>query len=260
MELGYGGYPGMQNALRQMMIIRVKEPGNTQKNSEGRSNEKSLSAFLREEAENIYQSAEILEEKTCEAMCNSLKECRSVYLLGLSQVAPFVEYMKSYMRLLHPNVQTITTSHITHNKPHKTKTKAFHASKSYTLFPSIPNHPSHNKTRNKHPPFLNNNNKPITSPFFPSNTTTIPNPTALTFSIDKSITNFMLKTTRLTNTTTTTHHKPSSPPCSDLIHFNSLSKLLINIPKTLPKSKTNLLLTPTTINDNPRTNINNNNN
>ena len=159
--------------------------------------------------------------------------------------------------------QTITTSHITHNKPHNPKTKTFHASKSYTLFPSIPNNPSHNKTRNKHHPFLNNNNKPITSPFFASNTntTTIPNPTALTFSIDKSITNFMLKTTRLTNTTTTTHHKPSSPPCSDLIHFNSLSKLLINIPKTLPKSKTNLLLTPTIINDdNPLTNINNNNN
>lgn len=156
--------------------------------------------------------------------------------------------------------QTITTSHITRNKPHNPKTKTFHASKSYTLFPSIPNNPSHNKTRNKHPPFLNNN-KPITSPLFPSTTTTIPNPTALTFSIDKSITNFMLKTTRLTNTTTTTHPKPSSPPTSDLIHFNSLSKLLINIPKTLPKSKTNLLLTPTTINDNnPRTNINNNNN
>ena len=110
MELGYNGYPEMQNALRQMMIVRVKAADDSRKNTEIHQDNNCLSAYLLEDAENLHHSAEILDEKTVRVLCDCLKSCRCVYVLGFGHVAAIVEYTRSYMRLLHPNVQAVTTS------------------------------------------------------------------------------------------------------------------------------------------------------
>lgn len=110
MDLGYAGYPGMQNALRQTMLIRVKDSGRGLQNSGAYRNENFLSLLLRDESKNVCYSYEILDEKIFQSICVSVKNCRCMYFLGNRYTLPLAEYARNYMRLLHPNVQAISAS------------------------------------------------------------------------------------------------------------------------------------------------------
>ena len=107
MELGYDGYPSMQNALRQLVLVRVKDSGLALKNN---NENNAVSSILREEAERVYQSAEIINQEEFFASTNKIWNCRRLYILGFRFAAPLAEYMANYMRLLRPDVQVITTS------------------------------------------------------------------------------------------------------------------------------------------------------
>ncbi len=110
MELGFDGYPSMQNALRQMVLVRVKDSGHPLKNDDSLHEDNAVSNILREEAERVYQSAEIINQEEFLASIDRIWNCRRLYIIGFHFAAPLAEYMANYMRLLHPDVQVITTS------------------------------------------------------------------------------------------------------------------------------------------------------
>ena len=109
-ELGYAGYPEMQSELRQFVLVQRKSFAEPQTEETLPDETSAVSRVLFEEAERMTRSARTLAKAAFAPVVKAVSDCGRLYLLGFHYAAPLAVYMGNYMRLLHPNVQVVTSA------------------------------------------------------------------------------------------------------------------------------------------------------
>ena len=104
-ELGYDGYPKMQEAMRKRMLNRV--PSTPMAVTEYSN---PVAEKLRTEAARLHQTAEALSTETVSAVISAMRSAGHIYLLADRFSAILAEYAGHYLRLMYPNIHIITAS------------------------------------------------------------------------------------------------------------------------------------------------------
>ena len=104
-ELGYDGYPKMQDAMQKRMLNRVTSALIAVTD---RSN--PVAERLRAEAMRLYQTADVLRTETVSAVVSAMQSAKHIYLQADSSVAILAEYAGYHLRILSADVRVITAS------------------------------------------------------------------------------------------------------------------------------------------------------
>lgn len=109
-ELGYDGYPSMQDAMRQMILNRMPSLPISEKANMVSDGSFSAADSLRAEAVRLYQSADTLNAETVAAVVNAIRSAKRIYLLGTQRSVVLAEYARNLLLFLNRDIRVITAS------------------------------------------------------------------------------------------------------------------------------------------------------
>ena len=111
-ELGYEGYPELQDALEEMVRARLTSMQRIEV-AKGRINQDNLvSAVLQADIENIKVTMEKIDEEEFRAAIRLLLEAKTVYILGVRSSASLASFLGNYLNLILEHVRLIHTNSV----------------------------------------------------------------------------------------------------------------------------------------------------
>ncbi len=99
-ELGFDGYPGLQNALRSRML-KPSEPKLPQESG-------TVGESLRRDLEQLRQTVELLDAHALEGAASALTAARRIYILGAMEAVPLAQLLQMRLESLLENVRLVT--------------------------------------------------------------------------------------------------------------------------------------------------------
>jgi DNA-binding MurR/RpiR family transcriptional regulator len=111
-ELGYEGYPELQDALQDMVRARLTSVQRIEV-AKGRIRQDNLvSEVLQADIENIKATMEKIDEKEFRIAVRMLREARTVYILGVRSSASLASFFGNYLNLILDSVKLIHTNSV----------------------------------------------------------------------------------------------------------------------------------------------------
>lgn len=111
-ELGYTGYPELQDALEEMVRARLTSIQRIEV-AKGRIRQDNLvSAVLQADIENIKATMEKVDETEFRMAVRMLREARTVYILGVRSSASLASFLGNYLNLILDSVKLIHTNSV----------------------------------------------------------------------------------------------------------------------------------------------------
>lgn len=109
-ELGYGGYPGMQRALQEMIRTRLTSVQRMEVGNDRISSLDVLPAVLQSDIENIRSTMEENSRESFNGAVDAIIKARRIYILGVRSSAAIASFMAFYFNLIFENVKLISTN------------------------------------------------------------------------------------------------------------------------------------------------------
>lgn len=109
-ELGYGGYPDMQRALRSMIRTQLTAAQRIEVASDRIGGGDILQKVLDADMENIRTSLSEIDRNEFEKITDALIGAERVYIIGVRSSASLASFLSFYLNLILPNVRHVQTS------------------------------------------------------------------------------------------------------------------------------------------------------
>ncbi len=111
-ELGYEGYPELQEALEEMVRARLTSIQRIEVAKGWLDKDHLVSAVLQADIENIKATMERIDEQEFRAAIRMLLEAKTVYILGVRSSASLASFLGNYLNLILENVKLIHTNSV----------------------------------------------------------------------------------------------------------------------------------------------------
>jgi DNA-binding MurR/RpiR family transcriptional regulator len=111
-ELGYDGYPKLQQALEELVKNKLTSVQRIKVASDRIDQEHILKSVLRTDAEKIKYTLEEVDEKSFDDSVNAILKARKIYILGVRSSAALASFLGFYFNLLFDNVKLIHTNSV----------------------------------------------------------------------------------------------------------------------------------------------------
>jgi Transcriptional regulators len=110
MQLGYKGYPQFQQALAE--LVRVKLDSVQQmENVYGRiSQSEILTTVLTSDAKRIQETLEMIDEHAFDMAGDAMLKAKHIYVIGIRSCAPLAEFLVFYLNMMFDNVRLVHTN------------------------------------------------------------------------------------------------------------------------------------------------------
>ena len=110
MQLGYKGYPQFQQALAE--LVRVKLDSVQQmENVYGRiSQSEILTTVLTSDAKRIQETLEMIDEHAFDMAVDAMLKAKHIYVIGIRSCAPLAEFLVFYLNMMFDNVRLVHTN------------------------------------------------------------------------------------------------------------------------------------------------------
>ena len=110
MELGYDGYPGMQNAMQEMVANRLTSVQRIEVTNDRIGNQDIVSMVLQSDVDRLRQTAEIVDRAEFQAAVDAILNAKRIYILGVRSAAPLASFLGYYLNYMFRNVHIVTAS------------------------------------------------------------------------------------------------------------------------------------------------------
>lgn len=109
-ELGYDGYPQMQEALQEVVLSRLTSVQRMDMAQEQMVQEDVFGTVLQGDIERLRLSGEALDRKAFDGAVDALVAARRIYVLGVRSSAPLATFFAYYLNYLFDDVRLITSA------------------------------------------------------------------------------------------------------------------------------------------------------
>ncbi len=108
--LGYKGYPEFQKALEELVRNNLNSIQRMEVTYGRISQSEILETVLRNDAEKIQSTMEMMQKDEFEQAVNMLLGAKSIYIVGIRSCAPLASFLAFYFNLIFENVNLLQTS------------------------------------------------------------------------------------------------------------------------------------------------------
>ena len=109
-ELGYEGYPQMQQALQEMVLSRLTGVQRMEVATERISQEDILSTVLRGDMDRLRDSSESIRREAFDSAVEALLAAKRIYVMGVRSSSALASFLSYYLNYIFEDVHLITTS------------------------------------------------------------------------------------------------------------------------------------------------------
>ena len=109
-ELGYDGYPQMQQALQEMVLSRLTGVQRMEVTTERIAQEDILSTVLRGDMERLRDSSESISREAFNNAVEALLAAKRIYVMGVRSSSALASFLSYYLNYMFEDVRLITTS------------------------------------------------------------------------------------------------------------------------------------------------------
>ncbi len=109
-ELGFEGYPEMQNAVRELVRIKLTPNQRIEVSDQRIGNKSVLSNVLTEDTERIKYTLEHIDEETFRRAADALNGARQIYVFGARSSATLAYFLNFNLELILDNIKLIQPS------------------------------------------------------------------------------------------------------------------------------------------------------
>ncbi len=111
-SLGYGGYPELQKALREVIRSRLDNMQTVGLTYGQRSQSEIIDAVLKSDIERIADTLSLLNPEAFDATCELIANARNIYIIGIRQDAPLASFLAFYLNMMFGNARLIQTTSV----------------------------------------------------------------------------------------------------------------------------------------------------
>lgn len=109
-ELGYEGYPQMQQALQEMVLSRLTGVQRMEVATERIAQEDILSTVLRGDMDRLRDSSESIRREAFDSAVEALLAAKRIYVMGVRSSSALASFLSYYLNYIFEDVHLITTS------------------------------------------------------------------------------------------------------------------------------------------------------
>lgn len=110
MQLGYKGYPQFQQALAEMVRVKL-DSVQQMENVYGRiSQSEILTTVLTSDAKRIQETLEMIDEHAFDMAVDAMLKAKHIYVIGIRSCAPLAEFLVFYLNMMFDNVRLVHTN------------------------------------------------------------------------------------------------------------------------------------------------------
>lgn len=108
-ELGFDGYPGLQEALEEVVKNKLTASQRMRVSYDriSRNDKHILNTVLERDADRIYSTLADIDTSVFDEAVNKIIEAKTVYLVGGRSAAPLSAFFSFYLNLMRPNVVNV---------------------------------------------------------------------------------------------------------------------------------------------------------
>lgn len=106
-EIGYSGYPALQQAMQEMIRSKLTSVQRLEMTSRNTGAEKLLDAVLEQDIDILKRTRETIDREAFNRAADALVGARKVYVLGAGSSLALATFLAHYLRLIFDTVQLI---------------------------------------------------------------------------------------------------------------------------------------------------------
>lgn len=107
-ELGYSGYPTLQNALQELIKTKLTSVQRMELSGDYISEESALRSVLKSDIENIRSTLEKININTFEEVINEIFKAKRIYIVGFRSSLALTDFLGFYLNLILDNVTVLS--------------------------------------------------------------------------------------------------------------------------------------------------------
>ena len=109
-DLGFDGYPSMQEAMQEMVLNRLTAVQRIEVANDRIGDQDVVSMVLHSDMEKLRQTDETLDRREFSAAVDALLSAKRIFILGSRSVAPLANFLGHYLNYMFRNVHIVTAS------------------------------------------------------------------------------------------------------------------------------------------------------
>ena len=109
-QLGYDGYPAMQQALQEIVRSKLTSIQRIQASNDTLFSADVVASVLHRDMDTIRQAIEGIDRSAFEMVVDKLMSARHIYILGVRSSSFLAGYLHFYLHLIFENVTLVTTN------------------------------------------------------------------------------------------------------------------------------------------------------
>lgn len=107
-ELGYTGYPTLQNSLQELIRTKLTSVQRIELSGDYISEENALRSVLKSDMENIRVTLEKINVNTFEEVINEIFKAKRIYIVGFRSSQSLADFLGFYLNLILDNVTMLS--------------------------------------------------------------------------------------------------------------------------------------------------------
>ena len=107
-DLGFDGYPSMQQAMREMVLNRLTSVQRIEVANNRFGDQDVVSMVLHSDMEKLRQTSETISREEFNTAVDAILKAKRVYILGVRSVAPLANFLGHYLNYMFNNVHVIS--------------------------------------------------------------------------------------------------------------------------------------------------------
>lgn len=110
MQLGYKGYPQFQQALAELVRVKLDSVQQMEHVYGRISQSEILTTVLTSDAKRIQETLEMIDEHAFDMAVDAILKAKHIYVIGIRSCAPLAEFLVFYLNMMFDNVRLVHTN------------------------------------------------------------------------------------------------------------------------------------------------------
>lgn len=110
MQLGYKGYPKFQQALAELVRVKLDSVQQMEHVYGRISQSEILTTVLTSDAKRIQETLEMIDEHAFDMAVDAILKAKHIYVIGIRSCAPLAEFLVFYLNMMFDNVRLVHTN------------------------------------------------------------------------------------------------------------------------------------------------------
>lgn len=110
MQLGYKGYPQFQQALAELVRVKLDSVQQMEHVYGRISQSEILTTVLKSDAKRIQETLEMIDEHAFDMAVDAMLKAKHIYVIGIRSCAPLAEFLVFYLNMMFDNVRLVHTN------------------------------------------------------------------------------------------------------------------------------------------------------